>query len=123
MFVLLALVIAGVVLLCCVGPLALCAFGGVLSAAESDPTVTITKCDVKDGGLLRNADVEYTIKNNTRSSSSYSIRFDVLDSSGTKVGDGTDYISDVGGGQTARGGTMLILDAPGGVKCEVGEVS
>ncbi|MBM0226252.1 FxLYD domain-containing protein [Micromonospora sp. ATA51] len=90
---------------------------------KADPTVTITKCSVKDGGLLRNADIEYTIKNNTGSSSSYSIRFDVLDSSGTKVGDGTDYISDVGGGQTARGDTMIVLDAAGGVKCEVGNVS
>lgn len=118
----LALVVAGVVLLCCVGPVAVCLLGGVFNAAKPDPTVRITACDINNDGVSRLAKISYTIANNGKSTESYRVDFAVLDSSGTRVGKGSDFVFDLAGGQTARGSTVVSLDSADGVKCTVTEV-
>lgn len=116
-------VIAGVILVCCIGPFALCFFGGFIGAVDGastpDPTVEITSCKISDSDLLATAEISYKVTNNGTSSEGFLAKFEVKDSSGSRVGDGTDYVSTVAGGATVSESTTVYLDAKGGKTCSL----
>lgn len=120
-------IIAGILLVCCVGPIILCfltpALSGVTDGLKEDPTVTITSCKITDGDVLPKAEISFTVKNNGSISDNYLIKFAVKDASGSRVGDGSDWVFDLGGGQSANGDTVVYLDTKGGKTCSVAEVS
>ncbi|MFD1326050.1 FxLYD domain-containing protein [Micromonospora sonneratiae] len=122
----LILVISAVILVCCIGPILFCVFGGFLGAVSEagrpDPTVVITSCQVSDE--TKSATIEYTIKNNSDSQDSYSVKFEVVDAAGVQVGTGFDFVSSVGPGTTVKGDTFVITTGPGGsgAQCKVTSV-
>jgi hypothetical protein len=115
----LMVVITLIILLCCVGPIALCFFGGIFgntAGSRPDPTVTITSCDATGGG---NARIGFTIKNNGSRSESFVVKFEVKNAAGVRVGSGTDYVSSLAAGQTASEETLVLVDGSGGKTCTV----
>lgn len=120
-------VITGILLVCCVGPIVFCFASPFLAAigdaAKTDPTVTITSCTVSDTKVLPSAKIRFTVKNNGTSDEGFMVKFEVHDANGSRVGDGTEYVSSVGAGQTATEEATVYLDAPGGNKCSVVDVS
>jgi hypothetical protein len=116
-------VITGIILVCCVGPIALCFLSPVLSGFSDgvtpDPTVEITSCKISDGDLLPTAEISYKVTNNGTSGEGFIAKFEVKDSGGSRVGDGIDYVSTIAGGSTASESTTVYLDAKGGQTCSL----
>ena len=119
----LVIVLTVILLVCCIGPIALCMLGGVLDGFKSKPTVTVTSCEIDNAGILRSAKVGLRATNTSSTTASYSIKLAVQDSSGARVGDGWEYVSDVAGGETVTETATIILDSPGGRRCVVTDVS
>lgn len=121
-------IIAGILLVCCVGPIVFCFaspfLAGVSDGLKTDPTVTITGCDIDDRGTLETAKISYRVtNNNSTGDDSYMIKFVVKDGSGARVGDGSDWVLSLSGGQSANGDTTVYLDTKGGTTCSVTGVS
>lgn len=114
-------VITGVVLVCCVGPIAFCFlspfFAAIGDAAKTEPTVAITACEPSGSSSLKMAKIRFTVKNNGETSESFLVKFEVRDASGNRVGDGSEYVSSVGAGQTASEETTIFLDSSGATTC------
>lgn len=112
--------IAGVLLVCCIGPVALCLatpiLGAFLPDVTKDPTTTITRCQI---GADSTANVAFTIKNNSSIEESFTVRVEVRDSSGARVGSGYDYVTSVAAGSSANGVADVVLDSPGGATCHI----
>jgi len=121
-------VITGIILVCCVGPVALCMFGGVLDgfnqATKTQAQVTITSCSIDDKDeFLKTAKIAYTVKNPGKGSQDYTIKFQILDAAGSQVGKTTAYAWDLDSESTVSDTETVYLDAAGGTKCRVSEVS
>lgn len=115
----LAAVITGVVLLCCVLPLGVCFLGGFAELLQPLPTAHVTSCKVDDSGFFQGAEIGYTINNNESGSASYVIEFVVKDAAGAQVGHATDYVNDLAGKTSANRVAHASLDAKGGKTCHL----
>lgn len=120
-------VITGILLVCCVGPIVLCFaspfLGAISDAGKTDPTVAITSCEISDSKILPSAKIRFTVTNNGATSESFLVKFEVHDAAGSRVGDGSEYVTSIGAGQTASEEATIFTDAPGGSKCTVVDVS
>jgi hypothetical protein len=121
-----ALMITGAVVLvvCCLGPIGFCVFGGVLgNLTKPKADVTLTACRINGpGDATRSAEIGYTIKNTGKSQGNYRIKFVVTDDAGTQVGDGTAYAFDLAAGASKSAIERVYLDADGGTRCKVAGV-
>jgi hypothetical protein len=121
----LAIVISGAVLLCCVGPVVACfglgGLGLILDEARPGPTSTVTSCQFDDNAFLPSATVGYRVTNNSNVVEDYTMDVFVLDASGTQVGEGVAFAFDVAAGSSVADETTVFLDAPGGSTCEIAE--
>lgn len=115
----LTIVASAVLLICCIGPVALCFLGGFANSLQPKPSVTITGCRIDYDGLIHDAKISYTITNNRKILANYTIEFIVKDSSGNQVGDGSDHTSDIAPGVTANDSATVFLDAKGGYSCHI----
>lgn len=119
-------VITAILLLCCVGPVVLCFFGGFVGAigeaTKKAPTATISGCMVHSDPYLPTADITYTVKNNNATDEVYWVGFVVTNSSGSQVGKGSDIV-DIGGGQSVVKTATVYLDAPGGQTCAISDIT
>jgi len=121
-------VIIAVVVVCCVGPIAVCAFGGVFSrvfqaAAGGEPTAEITSCTIDQGTVLGSARIEYKVTNNGSVAKSYVVQLEVTDASGARVGSISGHVPTVSPGATANAHVLVILDRPGGKECKIADVT
>ena len=121
-------VIIAVVLVCCVGPIAVCALGGVFNrvfqtAAGGAPTTEITSCTIDQGTVLGSARIEYKITNHGSAAKSYVVELEVTNSSGAKVGSISDYVPTVNPGATASADVLVILERPGGKDCKIASIT
>jgi len=119
-------VVTGILLVCCIGPIALCLFSPILASitdvAKTKPDVAITSCAVESGGTSL-ARVGLRVTNKGSSTESYSVKVEVRDSTGARVGNGFAYVSSVAPGGSANDEALVYLDATGGSTCHVVEVS
>jgi len=100
-------VIAGVLVLCMVGGLAL--IGGTAATVEKQSAsrmndVEVTSCRENSIGMI---EIGYTITNSSNVKQTYALDFDIM-SSGIKVGDGFDF-TEVAAHGTAKGETVASL--------------
>lgn len=116
-----ALIVVGAVVVCCVGTVGGLFVLGVFAdtaqeepTAQQDPTTEVVSCEI-DG---RTADVDWAVTNPNGQRESYRIEIVVEDGEGRQVGDATRRTG-VDGGATVRDSTWLILDAEGGETCQV----
>jgi hypothetical protein len=121
-------VIIAVVLVCCVGTIAVCAFSGVFNkvfetAAGGAPTTEITSCTIDQGTVLGSARIEYKITNHGSAAKSYVVELEVTNSSGAKVGSISDYVPTVNPGATASADVLVILERPGGKDCKIASIT
>lgn len=122
----LALVIAAVVLVCCVGPVATCFFSGlwasILTATQTgttqpEPTVTVVSCEIDDDAFLPTAEVQWELTNNGTREGYWTVTITVTDANGRQVGDTSDLAFGVAPGATETNRITVFLDAPGGRTC------
>lgn len=120
-------IIATILLVCCIGPILLCAFTPILGAVVGDPpvtqpppTATITSCKIDDSGGV--ATIGIRVTNNGTEDEGYTVRLIVKDATGAKVGDGSEYVSSVPAGSSAVEDATVFLDAKGGKTCSVSSV-
>lgn len=110
-------VIAGVILVCCGGPIAFCFaspfFASIGEATKPKASVTITDCQINSSA--KTADVTYTIENTGKSEGDYRVKLTVSDASGSQVGDATSWVFDLAGGAKASKNETVFLDAVGNV--------
>ena len=122
-------VIVAIVVVCCIGPIAVCAFGGVFNrvfqtaAAGGAPTTEITSCTIDQGTVLGSARIEYKITNHGSAAKSYVVELEVTNSSGAKVGSISDYVPTVNPGATVSADVLVILERPGGKDCKISDVT
>jgi len=121
-------VIVAIVVVCCVGPIAVCAFGGVFNrvfqtAAGGQPTTEITTCTIDQGTILGSARIDYKVTNNGSVAKSYVVQLEVTDASGARVGSISGHVPTVSPGATASAHVLVILERPGGKNCKITEVT
>lgn len=110
---------SGLLLVCCVGPVALCMFtpifGAFLSANKVDPQVEVTSCTFAGSHAM----VGLRVTNPGTSTESWTVKVEVRDVAGDRVGDGSAYMGSIPGGKTASETTIVRLRAEGGKTCHV----
>src|SRR5262249_45983817 len=113
------LIIAGIVLLCCLCVAGLCLSGPVfhrIGRERSRAVVSVTRCDITPaGGVAR---LEYRLHNGSRQTRSYLLDLEVTDGSGARIGQSRTAVTDVGPGETVRGEGVVMLSMPGGATCK-----
>lgn len=116
-------IISGILLVCCIGPVALCVFTPILGAFTTsnkvDPQVEITSCTF----LGSNATVAIRVTNPGTTTESWTVKVEVRDAAGDKIGEGSKYVSSIPAGKTATERTIVQLRAEGGDSCHVTGVS
>lgn len=113
-----AVIVAGVLSVCCVLPGVVLLATGVFDAAMSEPpSAEVVACRV-DG---RSAEVEWAVTNHGSVDRRFTVRVVVKDSEGRQVGERTRWSVAVDAGAAVRDSTWLILevDAGGGETCHV----
>lgn len=123
----LAAVIALILIVCCIGPIALCFFGGFLGAigeaSTPDATATIVGCKVDDTNqFLQTTEVTVRVTNPASTKQFVSVRVELRNAAGSKVGDATAFVT-VSANSSAEETTTLFQDAPGGTTCTITDVS
>lgn len=118
---------AVVLVVCCLGPLGFCLFGGALGsigdATKPKADVTLTGCQIDDASeYLRSAKITYTIRNTGKSEGDYLIKFVVTNAAGSQVGDGSAWAFNLAGGASKTATETVYLDAAGGKTCRVSSV-
>ena len=123
----LALVIAAVVLICCLGPVALCVVGGLraglLPIPEPEPTVAIVSCEINYDDRPPRAEVQWELTNNGRNDGNWTVEITVIDAYGQQVADAYDWALGVAPGTTMTDQVTLWLNVPGGEACQIDVVS
>lgn len=108
-------IIAGILLVCCVGPIALCVLSPALTSfmdvSKTKPDVELTSCRI-EGGTLPTATVGMRVTNKGSSTQSYLVKLEIRDSSGARVGDGTELVSRLAPGDSATEEATIYLDGP-----------
>lgn len=119
-----ALIIVGV-LLCCVGPVALCGAGLIVAGLSQDldpepaAEVTLTSCDIDNNRLHPYAVLSYELTNVGEDTGSFTVELLVYDGSGGQVGSGHDWVWNLPAGDTTSEQTTVYLDHPDGSSCDI----
>lgn len=110
---------SGLLLVCCVGPIAFCFLSGTVGmfgvVSKPEPQVELTSCDIGEN----TAKVGLRVTNPSDSTESFTVVVQVRDASGARVGEGSAYVSSVRGGQSASDTATVVLEVAGGVTCHV----
>lgn len=120
-------VITGILLVCCVGPIALCFFSPFLAAVseagKTKPDVEITSCRIEKSDVLSTAKVGLRVTNKGKSTESYVVKVEIRDSSGARVGSSSEFVSSLAPGSSATEEATVFLDGSGGTTCHVVDVT
>lgn len=122
-------VITGLVLLCCIGPIAFCFFSPVIAEIgdldrgnKAAPELSITSCSI-DNSSPGSATVGLRLTNKGKTTESYQVKVEIRDSSGARVGSGSEYVSSLAPGSSATEEAFIVLSGSGGKTCHVTGVS
>lgn len=120
-------IISGLLLVCCVGPIAFCflspVLGGMLEATKVKPDVEITSCRMDAERSLPAATVGLRITNKGKSTESYVIKVEVRDAAGSRLGDGSEFVASLAPGSSATEETVVYLSGGVGSTCHVVDVT
>jgi hypothetical protein len=120
-------VVTGILLVCCVGPIALCFFSpflaGLSEGTKTKPDAAITACRIESGGSPASATVGLRVTNKGASTESYLVKVEIRDGSGARVGNGSELVSSLAPGSSATEETVVFLGSGEGATCHIVGIS
>lgn len=100
-------------------------FGGASSSDGKKYDVTMTRCDITDSNYMSSAEVTVSVTNSSDSTRTYLIAFEIVDSTGTRVGNSVILVTDLAPGAHAVQKGVAVDSAPthGSGRCQITDVS